>query len=87
MGQQQEIFETGQSTPDRVVSLSKAYIRTIVRGEEVKPVEFSAKVNMVQFGGINFIGHISFSAFHEGIKLKQSVLSDLPIFLFFLLYY
>jgi len=71
--QQQKIFETGQSVPDRIVSLSKAYIRPIVRGKEVKPVEFGAKVYMIQFGGINFIEHISFSAFHEGIRLKQSV--------------
>jgi len=71
--QQHEIFETGQSVPDRIVSLSKAYIRPIVRGKEVKPVEFGAKVNMIQFGGINFIEHISFAAFHEGIRLKQSV--------------
>jgi len=73
LSQQQEIFETGQSVPDRIVSLSKAYIRPIVRGKEIKPVEFGAKVNMIQFGGINFIEHISFSAFHEGIRLKQSV--------------
>ncbi len=44
-----------------------------MRGKEVKPVEFGAKVNMIQFGGINFIEHISFRAFHEGIRLKQSV--------------
>ncbi len=73
LGQQQEIFETGESVPDRIVSLSKAYIRPIVRGKEVKPVEFGAKVNMVQFDGINFIEHISFSAFHEGIRLPQSI--------------
>lgn len=73
LSQQQEIFETGESVPDRVVSLSKAYIRPIVRGKEVKPVEFGAKVNMIQFGGINFIEHLSFNAFHEGIRLKQSV--------------
>lgn len=73
LSQQQEIFETGKSVPNRIVSLSKAYIRPIVRGKEVKPVEFGAKVNMIQFGGINFIEHISFSAFHEGIRLKQSV--------------
>ena len=71
--QQQEIFETGESVPDRIVSLSKAYIRPIVRGKEVKPVEFGAKVNMIQFDGINFIEHISFSAFHEGIRLPQSI--------------
>jgi hypothetical protein len=73
LSQQQEIFETGKSVPDRIVSLSKSYIRPIVRGKEVKPVEFGAKVNMIQFGGINFIEHISFNAFHEGIRLKQSV--------------
>ena len=73
LSQQQEIFETGKSVPGRIVSLSKSYIRPIVRGKEVKPVEFGAKVNMIQFGGINFIEHISFSAFHEGIRLKQSV--------------
>jgi len=71
--QQHEIFETGESVPDRIVSLSKAYIRPIVRGKEVKPVEFGAKVNMIQFGGVNFIEHLSFDAFHEGIRLKQSI--------------
>jgi len=73
LAQQQIIFQTGQSVQDRIVSLSKSYIRPIVRGKEVKPVEFGAKVNMVQFEGINFIEHISFNAFHEGIRLPQSI--------------
>lgn len=63
----------GESVPDRIASLSKSYIPPVVREKEVKPVEFGAKVNMIQFRGINFIEHISFSAFHEGIRLKQSV--------------
>jgi len=71
--QQQQIFETGKSVPNRIVSLSKSYIRPIVRGKEIKTVEFGAKVNMIQFDGINFIEHLSFDAFHEGIRLKQSV--------------
>jgi hypothetical protein len=71
--QQKEIFETGESVPDRIVSLSKFYIRPIVRGKETKKVEFGAKVNMVQFDGINFIEHLSFNAFHEGIRLISSV--------------
>lgn len=71
--QQQQMFETGESVPDRIVSLSKSYIRPIVRGKEVKSVEFGAKVNMIQFGGINFIERLSFNAFHEGIRLKESV--------------
>jgi hypothetical protein len=71
--QQQEIFETGGSVPDRIVSISKAYIRPIVRGKEVKAVEFGAKVNMIQFDGINFIEHLSFNAFNEGIRLVKSI--------------
>jgi len=71
--QQQEMFETGQSVPDRIVSISKSYIRPIVRGKEVKKVEFGAKVNMIQFDGINFIEHLDFGAFHEGIRLPQSI--------------
>jgi len=71
--QQQQIFQTGESVKDRIVSLSKSYIRPIVRGKEVKSVEFGAKVNMIQFDGINFIEHLSFNAFHEGIRLKKSI--------------
>jgi hypothetical protein len=71
--QQQEIFESGKSVADRVVSISKSYIRPIVRGKEVKPVEFGAKVNMIQFDGINFIEHISFNAFNEGTRLVKSI--------------
>jgi hypothetical protein len=71
--QQQEIFGTGASVPNRIVSLAKDYIRPIVRGKEVKPVEFGAKVNMIQFDGINFIEHISFDAFHEGVRLPKSI--------------
>lgn len=71
--QQQEMFETGNSVSDRIVSISKSYIRPIVRGKERKKVEFGAKVNMIQFDGINFIEHLSFNAFHEGIRLPQSI--------------
>ena len=71
--QQQEIFEAGGSVPDRIVSISKSYIRPIVRGKETKPVEFGAKVNMIQFDGINFIEHLSFNAFNEGTRLVKSI--------------
>jgi hypothetical protein len=71
--QQRQMFETGASVPDRIVSIAKSYIRPIVRGKETKVVEFGAKVNMIQVDGINFIEHLSFSAFHEGIRLKKSV--------------
>lgn len=71
--QQQQIFQSGKSVPDRIVSISKSYIRPIVRGKEVKAVEYGAKVNMIQFDGINFIEHLSFNAFNEGTRLIQSI--------------
>lgn len=71
--QQKQIFETGKSIPDRIVSISKSYIRPIVRGKEIKKVEFGAKVNMIQVDGINFIEHLSFDPFHEGNRLFSSI--------------
>jgi hypothetical protein len=72
--QQQEMFTTGtHSVPDRIVSISKSYVRPIVRGKEVKKVEFRAKVNMIQVDGINFIEHLSFNAFNEGPRLIDSI--------------
>jgi transposase-like protein DUF772/DDE family transposase len=74
LSQQQEMFTTGtHSVPNRIVSISKSYIRPIVRGKEVKKVEFGAKVNMIQVDGINFIEHFSFDAFNEGTRLIESV--------------
>ena len=72
-GQQLQMFGTGESIPDRIVSLSKSYIRPIVRGKEVKKVEFGAKVNTIQIDGLNFIEHLSFNAFNEGTRLKKSI--------------
>lgn len=58
---------------DRIVSLSKPYIRPIVRGKETKPVEFGAKVNKVLIDGISFIEHLSFDAFNEGTRFKEAI--------------
>lgn len=71
--QQKEMFLTGKSVENRIVSIAKSYIRPIVRGKERKKVEFGSKVNMIQFDGINFIEHIDFNAFHEGVRLQKSI--------------
>ncbi|WP_367890395.1 transposase [Polaribacter cellanae] len=71
--QQKDHFDTGEKIKDRIVSIQKDYIRPIVRGKEVKPVEFGAKVNKVQIDGISFIEHINFNAFHEGNRFIQTV--------------
>ena len=71
--QQKEIFSTGKSVSDRIVSIGKSYLRPIVRGKEVKQVEFGAKVNKIQIDGINFIEHIEFRAFNEGTRFVNSI--------------
>lgn len=63
----------GQYVSDRIVSLYKPYLRPIVRGKENKRVEFGAKINTWQVDGLNFIEHLSFSAFHEGNRLKNGI--------------
>jgi len=70
--QQSELF-IGEKVKDRIVSIDKNYIRPIVRGKEKKPVEFGAKVHSIQIDGINFIEHLSFSAFNECTHLESSI--------------
>jgi hypothetical protein len=70
--QQQGLLD-GKDVKDRIVSIDKSYIRPIVRGKEVKRVEFGAKVNMLQVDGINIIETLSFDAFNEGTKLKSTI--------------
>ena len=71
--QQLELFTTGESPKNRIVSIAKSYIRPIVRGKEIKKVEFGAKVNKIQIDGINFIEHLSFDAFNEGTHFQSTV--------------
>lgn len=71
--QQHDHFHTGEKIKNRIVSIQKDYIRPIVRGKQVKPVEFGAKVNKIQIDGISFIEHISFNAFNEGTRLEATI--------------
>ena len=70
---QQRLRFKGEKINDVIVSIDKPFIHPIVRGKESKSVEFGAKVNMIQVDGINFIEHLCFSAFHEGIRLPRCV--------------
>lgn len=71
--QQYHYFTTGEKPKDRIISISKDYLRPIVRGKEVKLVEFGAKVHKLQIDGINFIEHISFNAFNEGTRFTKTI--------------
>ena len=77
---QQQLRFDGKQVKDLIVSIDKSYIHPIVRGKETKSVEFGAKVNTIQIDGINFIEHLSFSAFHEGIRLPQCVAKQQKLF-------
>lgn len=74
--QQKNHFESGdakESIPNRIVSVSKPYVRPIVRGKEIKAVEFGAKCNNIMIDGMSFIEKLSFNAFNEGTRLKHCV--------------
>ena len=62
-----------ESIPDRIVSINKPYVRPIVRGKEVKSVEFGAKVNNILVDGISFIEKLSYNAFNEGTRLIHCI--------------
>lgn len=68
------IEKPDSSLPDRIVSLSKSFIRPIVRGKETKRVEFGAKGHLLLCGGLAWIEKLSFKPFHEGIRFKKTIL-------------
>lgn len=74
--QQKNHFESNgprESIPNRIVSLAKPYVRPIVRGKEVKNVEFGAKCNNILVDGTSFIEKLSFNAFNEGTRLQHCI--------------
>lgn len=71
--QTQRLLYPDQKIQDRIVNLYKPYVRPIVRGKEVKAVEFGAKVNLLHVDGVNFIEHLSFDAFNEGTRLISTI--------------
>ena len=71
--QQEAKFYQGQRPKDAIVSIDKPHIRPIVRGKEIKMVEFGSKLHKLQIDGISFIEHISFDAFHEGNRLQKTI--------------
>jgi hypothetical protein len=71
--QHSKVYGQVEQIKDRIVSLSKPYIRPIVRGKETKAVEFGAKVNKLQADGISFIEHYSYDAFNEGTRLQNCI--------------
>lgn len=67
------ILPQGNKPKGRIVCLSKDYLRPIVRGKDIKKVEFGAKVHKLQIDGISFIEHISFNAFNEDTRFTKTI--------------
>ena len=72
--QQRHLYVEGQQhVGERITSLHKSYVRPMVRGKEVRAVEFGVKVNLLQVNGINFIEHYSYENFNEGTRLQSTI--------------
>ena len=63
--------EHTHSVPDRIVSLSRPFIRPVVRGEAGKPVEFGAKLDISVSDGWTRLEVLSFVAYNEAINLQE----------------
>lgn len=59
---------------NRIVSLHRPHTRPIVRGKEIKKVEFGPKVHMLQVDGISIIHYVANQAFNEGTLVKSAIL-------------
>jgi len=73
LDQQSQWFYKQEKPKNRIVSIDKPYVRPIVRGKEIKKVEFGAKVHNFQINGISFIDQISFDNFNEGKRLIPTI--------------
>ena len=65
-----------KSIPDRIVSLSQAHVRPIVRGKARSNVEFGAKISISVTGdGLTFLDRLSFNPYNEGEDLRAQALA------------
>jgi hypothetical protein len=79
--QQQYMFvHKVNQVADRIISLSKPWLRPIKRGKETKMVEYGHKAHLLQVGGICLIDHLASQAYHEGNRLKIAYYKHQTIF-------
>jgi hypothetical protein len=72
--QQQEMYKSGkQSCANRIVSLSQAYVRPIVRGKAHRNTEFGAKLGLSTYNGVTRLDHLSWDAYNEANDLRLQV--------------
>lgn len=72
--QQQQMYETKTHTVDnRIISISRPYLRPIVRGKAKSPVEFGAKLDISVVDGYTRLETFSFDAYNEATFLKTVI--------------
>jgi hypothetical protein len=72
--QQKYMYDNRTHTvEDRIVSLSRPFIRPIVRGKAGKPVEFGAKLDISVSDGWTRLEVLSFDAYNESVNLQDMV--------------
>ncbi len=72
--QQKTMYDTKtHSVEDRIVSIHQPHVRPIVRGKAKSKVEFGSKINISLVNGMTFLDDLSWDAFNEGTRLKNSV--------------
>lgn len=72
--QQLQMYETRtHSVEDRIVSISRPYLRPIVRGKAKSPVEFGAKLDISVADGFTRLETLSFDAYNEATFLKTVI--------------
>ena len=72
--QQKQMYETRtHSVEDRIVCISRPYLRPIVRGKAKSPVEFGAKLDISVADGYTRLETLSFDAYNEATFLKAVI--------------
>jgi hypothetical protein len=72
--QQQEMYDADKCrVDDRIVNLSKPYVRPIVRGKAGKKTEFGAKVSISDDNGFVDVDRISWDNYNESKDLIQRI--------------
>ena len=61
------------SVENRIVSVSQPFVRPIVRGKAVKPVEFGMKLDISVSDGWTRLEYHSFDAYNEATKLQEMI--------------
>jgi hypothetical protein len=72
--QQLEMYEENKrSVKDRIISISKPFIRPIQRGKAKASTEFGAKLEIMVINGFTYVNKLSWDNFNEGTYLIESV--------------